>query len=287
MAETAFVAGAVAGSAGVFIGHPFDTIKIQLQTKLSFNSYGGTLDAIRKINNQGLSGGFLRGLSFPLLSYGVVNSVFFGTESHCKEYLDKNYVYMSQNMKSFTAGSLGGAFQWFVACPIENVKVILQSQINVHPEQNVHFFKGPIDCTEHLLKSSGISGLYKGGISMLFRDIPATGVYFCSYSYMCRTFNQMNFNKDLTYLFAGGIAGSLSWFFLMPIDIVKSQLQADHECKMHSNFSTCVSNIYRIGGIKGFFTGSVITCTRAFFVNSLIFFSYEHILQILNNDNKK
>ena len=69
-------------------------------------------------------------MGFPLVSYGVVNSVFFGVYGNELTYMkgadrDRTMTYS----EVFLAGCAGGFMQLFVACPVDVVKVVLQSQI--------------------------------------------------------------------------------------------------------------------------------------------------------------
>ena len=77
------------------------------------------------------SKGFFRGLGFPLASYGVVNSVFFGVYGNSLRYMKgSDQKRKSTNQETFLAGCCGGVAQLVVACPVDVVKVVLQSQID-------------------------------------------------------------------------------------------------------------------------------------------------------------
>ena len=80
--------------------------------------------------------GFFRGLGFPLVSYGVVNSIFFGVYGNTLRQLSgvgggggggggrrPGYGHV------FLAGCVAGSAQLVVACPVDVVKVVLQSQL--------------------------------------------------------------------------------------------------------------------------------------------------------------
>ena len=76
------------------------------------------------------SKGFFRGLSYPLFSYGIVNSLFFGVYGNALKWLEKD----KANRKSsywtiYLAGCLGGTAQLVALVPVDLVKVVLQSQI--------------------------------------------------------------------------------------------------------------------------------------------------------------
>ena len=80
------------------------------------------------------SGGMLRGLSFPVASYGLINSVYFGVYGNTLKYLKTNSatddVVRFSYREIMFAGFVGGLAQLVVACPVDVVKVVLQSQIS-------------------------------------------------------------------------------------------------------------------------------------------------------------
>ena len=43
-----------------------------------------------------------------------------------------------------------------------------------------------IDCVKKLYKENGIRGVYKGFLITLYRELPASGVYFSTYEYVKR-----------------------------------------------------------------------------------------------------
>ena len=70
-----FIAGYAAGMALVAAGHPFDTVKVRLQTS---NAFTGPIDCLRRtIAKEGFLG-LYKGVSAPLFLTGVINSIMFG-----------------------------------------------------------------------------------------------------------------------------------------------------------------------------------------------------------------
>uniref|UniRef100_A0AAG5CVP2 Mitochondrial carrier protein n=1 Tax=Anopheles atroparvus TaxID=41427 RepID=A0AAG5CVP2_ANOAO len=123
-----FIAGSFGGACGLLVGHPMDTIKAWQQ-----NSNYGMGNAMYNIiiRNNGLKG-FYRGMYFPLLSNGALNSVVFAVYGSHLRYLQKHTrsdrlrkAYWRKHV--FIAGSMAGLAQVFLACPIEVVKVRLQT----------------------------------------------------------------------------------------------------------------------------------------------------------------
>jgi len=79
-----FIAGALSGIAQTFIGHPFDTIKVNIQNKLP----------IKHLNCKY----YFRGLSYPIFSAALVNATAFGVYN--KAYKQTN----SYLLSGFIAG---------------------------------------------------------------------------------------------------------------------------------------------------------------------------------------
>lgn len=77
--------------------------------------------------------GFYRGMTFPLLTCGALNSILFGVygnelrrlQTLCKTDAERRDEF-AQNV--FLAGSTAGLIHSLVACPIELVKIRLQTQ---------------------------------------------------------------------------------------------------------------------------------------------------------------
>merc|ERR1712238_567103 len=90
----------------------------------------------------------------------------------------------------------------------------------------------------------------------------------------------------------GGLAGSLSWIIVYPVDVIKSRIQSlpiDTISAKKKSFYSIARNIYqKEGGIIPliFSRGLAVTILRAFPVNGTIFFVYEFVNQwLMNNEN--
>src|SRR5689334_3933674 len=72
-----FIAGTVAGMAGLASGHPFDTVKVRIQsqpTKYPSSSFKSLFKITR---SEGIHGLF-KGMEAPLMGVGFVNALVFG-----------------------------------------------------------------------------------------------------------------------------------------------------------------------------------------------------------------
>lgn len=165
---------------------------------------------------------FFRGMGVPLLSTGAMNSIYFGFygstldvlfdwrrrkmekqgfhgagATHHQRHSHEVYSYWDY----FIAGCVGGAGQLIVACPVDLVKVQLQSQLHKGT------VKGPMDCLIKILRMNGPFGLYKGLTIQAFRDIPSSGLYFSIYEGLKRQFTLHGESSKFAQFMAGGIAG--------------------------------------------------------------------------------
>ena len=74
--------------------------------------------------------GFYRGLSWPLCSFGIVNSVFFGVYGNTLKFLESDKSKRKSNyLNIYLSGCVGGAVQLMFVVPVDYIKTALQSQI--------------------------------------------------------------------------------------------------------------------------------------------------------------
>lgn len=75
---------------------------------------------------------------------------------------------------------------------------------------------------------------------------------------------------------AGGIAGVFSWLLILPLDFIKSRLQADHVTSpQYSGIKDCAVKTLRNEGLAAFYRGWLMVACRAFPVNAVIFLAYD------------
>jgi solute carrier family 25 carnitine/acylcarnitine transporter 20/29 len=76
-----FVAGWASGVALVLAGHPFDTVKVRLQTQGVEGRFRGPLDCVRQtVVKEGFFG-LYKGAAPPLVMTGFINSMLFGLQA--------------------------------------------------------------------------------------------------------------------------------------------------------------------------------------------------------------
>ncbi|XP_064536961.1 mitochondrial basic amino acids transporter isoform X2 [Drosophila montana] len=260
-----FIAGLFGGAAGVLVGHPFDTVKVHLQTDDPKNpKYKGTIHCLKTILMLDNIRGLYRGISSPMMGIGLVNAIVFGVYGNIQRLSDNPNSLMSH----FWAGATAGIAQGFICSPMELAKTRLQLSNQIDSQ---HKFKGPIDCLLYIHRTEGFKGTFKGLTATILRDIPGFASYFVSYEYIMQLKDKPNV---LYMLMAGGCAGMSSWLACYPIDVVKTHMQADALGKhaLYNGFVDCAVKKYEKEGIKFFFRGLNSTLLRAFPMNAACFF---------------
>ncbi|CAO3677808.1 unnamed protein product [Rhizopus stolonifer] len=282
------IAGTCGGWAQVVVGHPFDTLKVRLQTQPSPPIYKNAIDCFRKLVQSDGPKGLYRGVASPLAGIGLCNAVVFMCNGEFRRMLqggDANKVLSLAEVG--IAGSMAGTVMAFFNCPIELLKVKLQTQdpagiINAQGKLEAPY-KGVIDCGVRTVRSQGPLGIYRGlGITLL-RDSPSYALYFITYEGLKRTFQYMK-GPDQTLstfdlLMAGGLSGFGAWIPAYPQDVIKSRMQNDPRIKSSlMAFRTLVKE----AGYKAFFNGVGPTMARAFPANAATFFAYELAMEAMN-----
>jgi len=254
-----FVAGCIGGCAGVVVGHPLDTIKVKIQTQDCKNPiYKGTWDCFRSILKTESVKGLFRGVTSPLGGVALVNAVVFGVYGNVQRQLGS-----SDNLLShFVAGGAAGFLQSFICSPMELAKTRLQVQKS-------NQYKGTFDCLMKVSKVEGIRGFYKGlGITM-GREIPAFAFYFYTYELFAGGSN----STTAMMLFAGGMAGTVSWIICYPMDVLKSRVQSDgvNGMQKYNGVLDCLKKSLKHEGPTFLTRGLNSTIIRAFPTNAVTF----------------
>ena len=315
------IAGGIAGSVSVVVGHPFDTYKVRLQTSTGTASSFGGISSL------------YRGIVPPLSTAAVVNAAIFssyGESTRIWDYFhnvsdesksDDNTQNQSSWKKAFVCGSFAGSVQALIICPSEHVKCRLQIQSNVAGCKDPNLFKGPFDVADKILNSYGVSGLYRGFVCTAWREVPAFGLYFATYDVVKETITNLispekvviadhqrcelveslapaydNCSESLSSIdeksphewaasaLAGGCSGALTWAAVYPFDVIKTRIQtAPLSTPLEERrMMHMFHKIKNEYGMKFFFRGLGVTVFRAFPVNAIIFPVYEYTLFELN-----
>jgi hypothetical protein len=273
------ISGGVAGSISVIVGHPFDTIKVRLQSNSS-----ATISGI-------FSSGWLslfRGIGPPLSTATLLDATIFATYGTSSRLWDHYAPQGMQNSsyRSFLCGAVAGVCQAVIICPIDQLKCKLQTIGDV--------YHGSSHVCQEILQSHGISGLYRGLHATLAREVPSFAIYFSVYEYVKGFLNhRMSYEKDgilyentwFSSVIGGGVSGCISWACIYPLDVIKTRIQTAPMQVPASDLRVINvgRNLVREYGWRILFRGVDITLLRAFPTNCIIFPVYEFTLSQLKS----
>ncbi|KAJ4359265.1 carnitine transporter [Ascochyta clinopodiicola] len=279
----ALVAGGVGGVFAVVVGHPFDLVKVRMQTAEK-GVYNGAMDVLRKgIAKDGLVRGLYAGVSAPLVGVTPMFAVSFWGYDLGKQ-LVTSVSTVENGQFSVAQVSAAGFFsaipQTLITAPFERVKVLLQiqGQKNLAPGEK-HKYNGGVDVVRQLYKEGGIRSVYRGSAMTLARDGPGSAFYFATYETVKRKLTPKDPVTGLpgqlsmpAVMAAGGAAGIAMWIPVFPIDTIKSRLQS---AEGRPTISGTIKGIYANGGYKAFFPGIGPAMARAVPANAATFAGVE------------
>ncbi|XP_066505783.1 solute carrier family 25 member 48 [Hoplias malabaricus] len=292
-----FLAGWIGGASSVIVGHPLDTVKTRLQAG---KGYKNSLHCIITIYKKETVAGFFKGLSFPLASITLYNSMVFGFFSNSQRFISRllhgDGRHPSGMLDLTVASMMTGLVSVGLGAPVDLVKIRLQMQTQPVLAENVTLagngsvpfrsvglrtqpvYRGPLHCISSILQTEGIQGLYRGAGAMVLRDVPGYALYFIPYTLFCDWLNPKGDSSPhlCSIWLAGGLAGSISWVTATPADVVKSRLQADAMYdRKYKGVVHCIIQSYKTEGLHVFFRGATVNAVRGFPMSATMFLGYE------------
>ncbi|KAG2175653.1 hypothetical protein INT43_001300 [Umbelopsis isabellina] len=295
-----FYAGTIAGLAGLSVGHPFDTVKVRLQSRELAARYNGTWNCLVTIVKQEKFLGLYKGMTSPAAGVAAINALVFGAYGYFIEFQQRHSILPSKHDATqpslsnvFIAGMAAGTVTSFVTGPMELVKIQLQNQTHITTNINraspaaIPKFTGPIDCLMKIYRRGGIRACYAGLTPTVLREI-SFGPYFVTFEVISRLLrslqpgpNHHGADEDLTgwqVVLAGGSAGIMAWCSTYAADVLKTRIQS--EPTRYRGVIDCARQCYREEGWRIFFRGLNATIVRAFPSNAATFVAYTWTMKL-------
>ncbi|EYU45805.1 hypothetical protein ABFS82_11G099700 [Erythranthe guttata] len=294
-------AGTVGGAAQLVVGHPFDTIKVKLQSQPAPipgqpPKFSGAIDAVKQTIAAEGPRGLYKGMGAPLATVAAFNAVLFTVRGQMEAYLRSEPGTPLTVGQQVVCGAGAGVAVSFLACPTELIKCRLQAQsaIATTTEATVAGaaaatatataaavkYGGPMDVARHVLRSEGgARGLFKGLIPTFAREVPGNaamfGVYEAFKQYLAGGQDTSTLGRG-SLIMAGGLAGASFWVSVYPTDVVKSVLQVDDfKNPKYSGSIDAFRKILKSEGVKGLYKGFGPAMCRSVPANAACFLAYE------------
>jgi solute carrier family 25 carnitine/acylcarnitine transporter 20/29 len=123
--KTDLISGSFAGLVVCLTGHPFDSMKVRMQSMAGKTSFNGML--MNTLRREGIRG-FYKGMGPPLMTVPFINSIIFASYEFCKRGLGVENDNDFTLAQSIYCGMFSGLVNSVFLSPIELVKCRLQIQ---------------------------------------------------------------------------------------------------------------------------------------------------------------
>jgi len=120
-------AGTIGGAAQLICGHPFDTIKVKLQSQPvplpgQLPKYSGAFDAVKQTIASEGPRGLYKGMGVPLATVAAFNAVLFTVRGQMETLVRSNPGVPLTVNQQFVCGAGAGVAVSILACPTELIK---------------------------------------------------------------------------------------------------------------------------------------------------------------------
>ncbi|CAD6564976.1 MAG: hypothetical protein TREMPRED_000531 [Tremellales sp. Tagirdzhanova-0007] len=284
-----FIAGTIAGAAGLVVGQPFDVVKVRFQTPQYAGRYVSTFGALATIMREEKMHGLFKGVTSPMAGIAFINGLVFASYSFfMRLQIQPNSSQEPTLGQIFLAGAGSGMLSSLVTCPTELIKIRQQSA-------PPHLNPSTLSLYQSILRQDGLRGLYRGLSATMLRDL-AYGPYFLTYESVCRIFkwakqlpsvpSKQHHHESLIeeaeeelssltwpeLMIAGGLAGVTAWMTRM-----QTMPWDDRDGPRSLSLRHVALQAVRQEGWRVMFAGLGPTLIRAVPVNIVIFLTFEGV----------
>lgn len=291
-----FLAGAFSGMAKCTVGHPFDTIKVRMQT-CAPGQFRGPLDCLlQTVRKEGV-GAVYKGVTPPLVGWLAMDSVMLGSLTLYRRMLKENVPVLQRvgddgavALKSLghgIAGTMAGSTVCVIATPVEHIKARLQVQYAANKADRL--YHGPIDCLKKIYSSHGIRGLYHGfPATLVFRSF--FFFWWGTYDIFSRALHKhTSLSTPAINFWAGGASAQVFWITAYPSDVVKQRIMTDplggslnDGVRKFPRWIDAARAVYSDFGWRGYWRGFVPCFLRAFPANACALLAFESVMRGLS-----
>lgn len=177
-------AGTVGGISICLVGHPFDTLKVRLQTQPTGSEavYKGLGDCFKQTLKEEGIGGLYKGVGSPLVGQMFFRACMFLSFGQ-SVYLIQTYLSPDEKPMAtkwyFLAGAITGLISSFIESPIDLFKSQVQVEIiKTKKTGQLPRYRNVFHCASLITKERGFIGAYQGYSGTLARNMPASASFF-------------------------------------------------------------------------------------------------------------
>jgi len=195
--------------------------------------------------------------------------------------------------ENFMLSGVAAGVSKTAAAPIERVKLLVQNQDEMIKQGRLDKpYTGVLDCTKRVLATEGVGPFWRGNLANVLRYFPTQALNF---AFKDKVKAAIAVPKDASYttklagnVASGGIAGSMSLFFVYSLDFARTRLANDNKSKDGTRQYNGLIDVYKktlaTDGIQGIYRGFVISCVGIFIYRGLYFGLYDTIKPMMGAD---
>jgi solute carrier family 25 citrate transporter 1 len=263
------LSGTVAGGVEGIATYPTEYVKTRLQLQAGGKlqpgelKFKGPIDClVQTVRTHGVSAVYT-GVSALAIGNAAKAGVRFLTYDQIANALRDDNGNLS-GLRSMLAGLGAGLTEAaLVVTPSETIKTKMIHDKNSPAPK----YKGLVHGTKLIIAEEGIGGVYRGLGPVMARQGANSAVRFSSYSYFKTTLQNLRGkgNEPLpsTHTFAAGaMAGIVTVYSTMPLDVVKTRMQGLDAKTLYKNSVDCLIKVVKENGVFSLWKGTTPRLTR-------------------------
>ncbi|KAK4226142.1 mitochondrial thiamine pyrophosphate carrier 1 [Podospora fimiseda] len=163
------------------------------------------------------------------------------------------------------AGATAGLISRFIIAPLDVVKIRLQLQTHslsdplTHSPRGGPIYKGTLPTIRHILRTEGITALWKGNVPAELLYVAHNAVQFTTYRQVTlllhSTFGEGTIPASGESFIAGAVAGGTATAVTYPLDLLRTRFAAQGNARVYTNMREAILRIGREEGLRGYFQG--------------------------------
>ncbi|KAK9768149.1 hypothetical protein K7432_001443 [Basidiobolus ranarum] len=194
------------------------------------------------------------------------------------------------------AGATSGLFSCVLLQPLDLLKTRMQQQQKISRTSGTVHSSSLFGTVKQIILKDGPTGLWRGTVPTIFRNVPGNGLYFMMLSHWREFYNKalpkLTGNsegslKSTVNLLSGASARALTGFIAMPITLIKVRYESD--IYQYKSIREAIVSTNKTHGFRGFFAGYGATAMRDAPLAGIYVASYEQFkssLIALNSKNR-
>lgn len=249
-----YLFGGASAVGAVFFTHPFDLLKVHLQTSKKENL--GLGRALRRVLQQQGLRGLYQGISGGAMREGTYSTVRFAVYHYLKDAaVEQNGGERISTLHNISLGLVGGAIGGAMGNPADIVNIRMQADSRV-PEAQRRNYKHAVDGLVRIRREEGVSALLRGVRPNVIRAMLLTTGQIAAYDvakHMLLDSAQLDDNLQ-THVLSSMFAGLVATTACAPADVVKTRMM-NMQHNEYRSATDCFVQVVRREGVRGLYKG--------------------------------